>query len=105
MTARSFQFPIPVADSPEGRGARPLFALSAAGGRRREVPRITNVADPRRSFFLSFARGHISSPALVACNLKPLSSAHHRLRFRQHGSTGELGDVPKIMGGPHGGGC
>lgn len=132
MTA--FQFPIPVRPPPGGCGARPLFALRAAGGRRC-AERITNVRNPRRSFF-SFlpdrvrtpavgaavrlpAPGRkieralfclpgdlVSSPAQIAREiLNSVSSAHHRLRFRQHGSTGELGDVPKIMGGPHGGGC
>jgi hypothetical protein len=54
MTARSFQFPIPRVYPPGYARARPLFALSAAGGRRREVPRVTNVHDPRRSFSASF---------------------------------------------------
>jgi hypothetical protein len=59
MTARSSQFPIPRVYPPGYARARPLFALSAAGAGEREVPRVTNVHDPRRSFFLSFARGHI----------------------------------------------
>jgi hypothetical protein len=85
MTARSFQFPIPVANSPEGRGARPMNPPSA-GGRRGEK-RVTSVALPRRPFFLSFSRDLVSSPAQIACNLKPISSAHDRLRFRMHGTT------------------
>jgi hypothetical protein len=66
MTARSFQFPIPRVYPPGYARARPLFALSAAGAGEREVPRVTNVHDPRRSFFLSLPRGHVSLPALVA---------------------------------------
>jgi transcriptional regulator with XRE-family HTH domain len=123
--AYPLHFPILAAYSPEGHEARPMNPPSA-GGRRREVPRITNVADPRRPFFLSFLpdrvrtpavgaavrlpapgrkieRAHsfclpgdlISSPAQIARNLKPLSSAHHRLRFRMHGTTGTFEDVQK----------
>jgi hypothetical protein len=97
MTARSSQFPIPRVYPPGYARARPLFALSAAGAGEREVPRVTNVHDPRRSFFLSFARGHISVPALVARELNSISSAHHRLRFRMHGTTGTFEDVQKAF--------
>jgi hypothetical protein len=76
------QFPIPRVYPPGYARARPLFALSAAGAGEREVPRVTNVHDPRRSFFLSLPRGHVSVPALVARELNSISSAHHRLRFR-----------------------
>jgi hypothetical protein len=39
----------------------------------------------------------ISSPAQIARNLKPLSSAHDRLRFRMHGTTGTFEDVQKAF--------
>jgi hypothetical protein len=95
--AAARQFPIPVANSPEGRGARPMNPPSAGAGER-EVPRVTNVHDPRRSFFLCFPRGHISVPALVAREiLNSISSAHHRLRFRQQGTTGTFEDVQKAF--------
>jgi hypothetical protein len=90
------QFPIPRVYPPGYARARPLFALSAAGAGEREVPRITNVHDPRRLFFC-LPRGHVSLPALVARNLKHLSSAHDRLRFRQHGTTGTFEDVQKAF--------
>jgi hypothetical protein len=88
--AAAHQFPILVAFSPEGHEARPMNPPSAGAGER-EVPRVTNVHDPRRSFFLSFARGHISVPALVARELNSISSAHARLRFRQQRTTRSAG--------------
>jgi hypothetical protein len=128
MTAGSFQFPILAACSPEGHEARPMNPPSAGAGER-EVPRVTNVHDPRRSFFLSFLpdrvrrtpavgaavrlpapgrkieRAHsfclpgdlISSPAQIARNLNPLSSAHDRLRFPQQRTTGTFEDVQKAF--------
>src|SRR3954471_8546256 len=91
-TGYSVQFPIPRVYPPGYARARPLFALSAAGGRRREVPRITNVAYPRRPFFLCFARDLVSLPAPVACeSLNSISSAHDRLPVREHRTTPEYG--------------
>jgi hypothetical protein len=94
--AAARQFPILAACSPEGHEARPMNPPSAGAGER-EVPRVTNVHDPRRSFFLSFARGHISVPALVAREPNSISSAHDRLRFRQHETTGTFEDVQKAF--------
>jgi hypothetical protein len=93
--AAARQFPILAAFSPEGHEARPMNPPSA-GGRRGEK-RVTSVALPRRPFFLSFARGHISVPALVARELNSISSAHDRLRFRMHGTTGTFEDVQKAF--------
>jgi hypothetical protein len=124
--AAARQFPILAACSPEGHEARPINPPSAGAGER-EVPRVTNVHDPRRSFFSflpdcvrtpavgaaarlpapgrKIERAHsfclpgdlISSPAQIARNLNPLSSAHDRLRFRQQRTTGTFEDVQKAF--------